>query len=210
MKDIKCRIFHIILVHLNVFISGYNSRTNRTLRHTHPSPGILLCHVYSEIKLAEQTVIQARYGIEKPRAQVKYLKMAKQRLKVKKEYLADKRKGKEDIGEFLSVMGHNLASSTDVGKINEVKHTKNLRTSLIHEDDERSFNVSTWVPILEKDLSVLENDTNPYTDRVVGRKPEKSANVNERMPWSGKKCPSCNRGFKHSSIILVTLSHTKM
>ena len=33
---------------------GYNAKTNRVLRQTHPSPGILLCHVRSELKLAEQ------------------------------------------------------------------------------------------------------------------------------------------------------------
>ena len=87
---------------------GYNSRTNRTLRQIHPSPGILLCHVRSEIKLSEQTAAQARNGIEKPRGQRLYKTLAARRLDVKKNYLKEKINGTADIGEFLSTMGHNI------------------------------------------------------------------------------------------------------
>ena len=92
--------------------------------------------MHSEIKLAEQVLIQTRYGIEKPRTQVAYMKRAKQRLKIKKEYLNDKEKGKEDIGEFLTVMGHNLLGSMAMGKTNEPKATKSTRESLILEEDD--------------------------------------------------------------------------
>ena len=91
------------------------------MRQIHPYPGILLCHVRSEIKLAEQLIAQARVGMEKPRAQPKYKKLAKRRLKMKKMYIAEKRKGNPDIGSFLSNMGHNVMASLFCGKSNEVK-----------------------------------------------------------------------------------------
>ena len=84
---------------------GYNAKTNRVLRQTHPSPGILLCHVRSELKLAEQLLAQARVGIEKPRAQPKYMKLAKRRWQIMKIYQDEKKGGKADISSFLFNMG---------------------------------------------------------------------------------------------------------
>ena len=40
-----------------------------------------------------------------------------------------------------------------------------MREYLFFEDDNRSFNVSTWVPTPEEDISVLENETNPFSNR---------------------------------------------
>ena len=33
---------------------GYNSKFNKELKETHPSPGILLCHITEQITLAEE------------------------------------------------------------------------------------------------------------------------------------------------------------
>ena len=177
---------------------GYNARTNRALRQVHPSPGILLCHVRSEIKLAEQVIAQARVGIEKPRAQPKYKTLAKRRLQMKKMYLAEKRTGNPDMNSFLANMGHNLMSSLFCGKSNELKKTVNPRTSLIFENN---HDVSTWVPEIENDLSVLEQEDNPYSHRIVGqtRRRQEHEEIISRIPWLGKKCPSCNNGFNRTS-----------
>ena len=183
---------------------GYNARTNRILRQTHPSPGILLCHVYSEIKIAEQTRTQARFGIEKPRAQPKYLKRAKQRLNIKKAYLEDKQNGKEDIGEFLSAIGYNVMASMMCGKSNEVKKTVNPRESLIFEQELRNFDTSSWVPEIENDLSILENPSNPYQGRKIGKtksRQEKEDSTSKAL-WIGKNCVSCRKGLNKNSYVM--------
>ena len=182
---------------------GYNARTNRLLRQIHPSPGILLCHVYSEIKLAEQTRIQAKVGIEKPRAQIKYLKKAKERLNIKKAYLKDKKQGKENIGEFLSAIGYNVMASMLCGKSNEVKKTTNPRESLVFEHDDRNLDTSTWIPELENDLSILENPTNPYEGRKIGKTKDKQDKEDAiaKALCSGKKCTSCGKGFNKNSAV---------
>ena len=179
---------------------GYNAKTNRVLRQIHPSPGILLCHVRAEIKLAEQLVSQARVGIEKPRGQPLYRKLAKRRLQMKKMYLEEKKKGNADIGSFLSNMGHNIMASLFCGKSNEVKKTLNPRASLIF-DNGANHDVSTWVPDLELEESVLEQGENPYSQRKIGqtkRRQEEDERV-VRIPWLGKKCPSCDHGFNRTS-----------
>ena len=69
---------------------------------------------------------------------------------------------------------------------------KNLhrRASLVYEN-RKSLNVSTWVPTLEKDLSVMEPGKNPYKDRQIG--------VRKKPDWVGKKCASCAKGFNRVS-----------
>ena len=180
---------------------GYNARTNRILRQTHPSPGILLCHVYSEIKIAEQTRTQARFGIEKPRAQPKYLRRAKERLRIKKAYLEEKHEGRENITEFLTAMGYNVMASMLVGKSNEVKKTADPRESLIFEQDGRNFDTSTWVPEVEKDISVLEVSSNPYEGRKVGKTKKTQERENILSACSGRKCRSCGKGFNKKSSV---------
>ena len=182
---------------------GYNAKTNRVLRQIHPSPGILLCHVRAEIKLSEQLVAQARVGIEKPRGQPLYRKLAKRRLAMKKTYLAEKKKGTADIGSFLSNMGHNIMASLLCGKANEIKKTSDPRASLIF-DNGANHDVSTWVPNLELDESVLEQGENPYSHRKIGqtkRRQEEDERV-ARIPWIGKKCPSCDHGFNRMSKLI--------
>ena len=82
---------------------GYNARTNRALKQNHPSPGILLCHIRNEIKLAEQKLAQARVGIEKPRKQPKTMTQEKRRLQLKKIFEVER-----ELDPFLSGMGHSV------------------------------------------------------------------------------------------------------
>ena len=76
---------------------------------------------------------------------------------------------------------------------------KNLhrRASLVYEN-RKSLNVSTWVPTLEKDLSVMEPGKNPYEDRQIG--------VRKKPDWVGKKCASCAKGFNRVSKPLQCLA----
>ena len=120
---------------------------------------------------------------------------------MKKMYLAKKRKGNPDIGSFLSNMGHNVMASIFCGKSNEVKKTLNSRTSLVFENN---HDVSTWIPENEKELSVLEHEEKPYYQRKVGqtRRRQEEEDIISRIPWLGKKCPSCNHGFNRTSNIV--------
>ena len=36
---------------------GYNSKFNKELKETHPSPGILLCHINSQILLSKEKIV---------------------------------------------------------------------------------------------------------------------------------------------------------
>ena len=165
---------------------GYNARTNRALKQTHPSPGILLCHIRNEIKLAEQKLAQARVGIEKPRKQPKTLTQEKRRLQMKKIYEVER-----ELDSFLSGMGHSvMAANLSGGRSNDLKETTNRRTSLVYEN-RQALNVSTWIPTLEKDISVMEPGENPYEDRQIG--------VRKKQEWVGKKCASCAKGFNRVS-----------
>ena len=175
---------------------GYNAKTNRVLRQTHPSPGILLCHVRSELKLAEQLLAQARVGIEKPRAQPKYMKLAKRRWQIMKIYQDEKKGGKADVSSFLSNMGHNLLSSLNTGKANEIRETVNPRESLLFEGGP-NHDISTWVPQQDPELSALDKGDNPYSDRIIGLSKKNSDASNNKL--TGKKCPSCDSGFNRLS-----------
>ena len=95
---------------------GYNSKMNKSLEHKHPSPGILLCHIVQGIKLAEGEIAKIRVGINKPKQQPKYKRLVERRLMIKQSYIRDKSRGQEDIGAFLSDIGHNVMASTYMGK----------------------------------------------------------------------------------------------
>ena len=43
---------------------GYNSRINKELKETHPSPGVLLCHVRAQIILAEEKLVAIKTGLK--------------------------------------------------------------------------------------------------------------------------------------------------
>ena len=68
-------------------------------------------------------------------------------------------------------------------------------------DNGANHDVSTWVPDLELEESVLEQGENPYSQRKIGqtnRRQEEDERV-VRIPWIGKKCPSCEHGFNRTS-----------
>ena len=64
---------------------GYNAKMNRELKETHPSPGILLSHIRSQIKLSEEKIIRQKAGIKKPAQRKNYKKLAQNRYNLKKK-----------------------------------------------------------------------------------------------------------------------------
>ena len=178
---------------------GYNSRTNKTIKQVHPSPGILLCHIRNEIKLSEQTVREARIGIEKPRAQPLYRKLAERRLKIKKIYQDEKKKGVANLSEFLSNIGHNAMSSISCGRTDELKKTTRARASLVTGEDGHGHDVSTWIPVGQNDLSVLEQPSHCYNNRRIAVTKRTQEKEQHPLRFVGKKCPSCGKGFNKLS-----------
>ena len=90
-----------------------------------------------------------------------------------------------------------MAANLGGGRSNDLKETTSRRASLVYEN-RKSLNVSTWVPTLEKDLSVMEPGKNPYEDRQIG--------VRKKPDWVGKKCASCAKGFNRVSKPLQCLA----
>ena len=58
---------------------GYNSKLNKELKETHPSPGVLLCHVKSQITLAEEKFVRIKAGLKKPAQRKTYRDLAQKR-----------------------------------------------------------------------------------------------------------------------------------
>ena len=126
--------------------------------------------------MAEEKLVKIGAGLPKPTQRREYRKLGKTRLRLKKNYLLAKANGeKKAIGDFLSLMGYNVASSTMKGRTdeNEVSRDKNL---------------------IENENSILEELENidVYNQRKISEK---------NQPWIGKKCPSCLARFKNRSAI---------
>ena len=166
---------------------GYNSKFNKELKETHPSPGILLCHVKDQITLAEEKVVRVKAAVPKPAQRKTYKNLAKTRLRLKKNYLDGKERGeKSAVSDFLCSMGHNVKSATMTGRVDEYEESHSKDSCEADEND-----VSSWVPSFEN--SVLEElqCEDPYSERRIGEK--------KKVAWRNKKCPSCKLGFNTKS-----------
>ena len=167
---------------------GYNSKFNKELKETHPSPGILLCHVKDQIILAEEKMVRVAAAVPKPAQRRAYKNLAKTRLRLKKNYLlARQNEEKDAISIFLRSMGHNVMSATMSGRNNEYEESQSQKAW----DDNVDRRVSNWVPSNEdsvlEELSCEDN----FNNRKIG--------VRSREPWIRKKCPSCHLGFNSKS-----------
>ena len=166
---------------------GYNSKINKELKETHPSPGVLLCHIRSQSILAEETLVKIVAGVSKPAQRKAYKKLAQTRLRLKKNYLLARQNGESNaIGDFLSSMGYNVTSAMMKGRDDDYKVSQDQAVPGEDED----LDTSTWV--VNNENSVLEELENPdcYSQRKIGRK---------NKPWTTKKCPSCSFGFNQKS-----------
>ena len=122
---------------------GFNSKMNKELKQVHPSPGILLCFLREQIILAEHKMCEAVIGVPKPRQQLKHKQKQLKRLNLKKNY--EKAKGMRNVditklvGEYLSVMGHNVISSTLVGRKTDLRDSQDPNNIIEEEPNDASF-----------------------------------------------------------------------
>ena len=149
---------------------GYNSKFNKELNVTHPSPGVLLCNLRSQIVLAEDKFVRILGGLKKTAQRLAYRELARRRLRLKKQYLDSKEMGDVNaMDKFLSSMGHNVKTATLKGRVNEYQETQSEETYQENENPD----ISTWIPGDENSLLDLE-DEDVYEHRKVGerKKPE--------------------------------------
>ena len=167
---------------------GYNSKFNKELNDTHPSPGVLLCNLKSQMVLAEDKFVRILGGLKKPAQRKTYRVLADRRLSMKKQYLVAKEMGDSNaIDKFLSNMGHNVMSATMAGRVTEYEETQSQQTYESNEDPD----VSNWIPTDENSiLEDLENE-DVYEHRNVGQK--------KKASWRNEKCASCKSGFNSRS-----------
>ena len=168
---------------------GYNAKMNREIKEIHPSPGILLSHIRGQIKLSEEKIIRQKAAVKKPAQRKNYKRLAKNRHELKKNYIEARNNNESDaISNFLSAMGHNIATSTLQGKTSDYSETR--RDSYVKNGE--NLDKSRWADF-SRDDSTLEAFENPdvYQNRKIGSKPIK--------PWNKKKCPSCKIGFNSRS-----------
>ena len=177
---------------------GFNSKINRELMQVHPSPGILLCFIRKQIILAEHKMCEAIIGEPKPRQQLKHRQNKKKRTNLKKNFEKAKQLKNVDIiklvGEYLSVMGHNVISSTLVGRSTDLSNSQDPN----HIIDDESNDASFWQVLDETLEEEMDEGDNPYAGRKVGVS-KKVQERNANQWWKGAICPSCNHGFNSKS-----------
>ena len=117
---------------------GMNSKMNKDLKQHYPSPGILLCFVKKQITLAEISALEAKVGKPGPRQKVKQKKLAEKKNNLKENYEREREidgiNKDELLGDFLSAMGHNVASSTPVGRVTDQKVSEDPAIILVEDD----------------------------------------------------------------------------
>ena len=148
---------------------GYNSKMNKELKQIHLSPGILLCFLRDQIILNEIKMVEAVVGEPKPRQQVKYRKNKKKRTNLKINFEKAKRMRGVNlpklVGEYLSVMGHNVITATMIGRNTELSDSQDPN-HVIHEDE--SGDMSYWQNLDESVEVDIEEGENPYEGRKIG------------------------------------------
>ena len=107
---------------------------------------------------------------------------------------------KELVGEFLSIMGHNVITSTMIGRNTDLQESQDLN-NIVEEDDD--INTSNW-QLLEEPPALEELDLgkNPYFERRVGisKNQQERLNLKAGQWWRCAMCPSCKRGFTARSV----------
>ena len=181
---------------------GFNSKMNKELKQHHPSPGILLCFIQKQIILAQHKLSEAKVGEAKPRQLKTHKTMAKKRNDLKTNYeKAKKMRGvdmNELVGEYLSIMGHNVISATMVGRLTDLTDSQDPN-NIIENDEEND--TSTWQIHENSILDEMFECENPYIGRKVGKskKIQEMEEIRAEQWWRGAVCPSCKRGFTSKS-----------
>ena len=189
---------------------GYNAKTNRTLNQINPSPGLQLCTVINQIREAHDLLARIKVGIEKPKKNLMYARLAKRRLKLKKNLKIDIAEGNtvNSIDAFLSSMSNNISKSVSAenktSKKSQSKNVERYDTCGDDSDDEVSLNISNWHPSKEASiLEEMEQTKNPYSHRLVGTTARVQKVREQRPYWVGKICPSCKKKFNKLSLPVV-------
>ena len=144
---------------------------NKELKQKHPSPGILLCFLKNRISGAEYKIAESKTATAGPRQLVKHRTQADKRKELKSNFAKDKTMAgadiKELVGEFLSIMGHNVITSTMIGRKTDVQESQDPH-NIVGEDDD-DVNTSNW-QISEEPPALVELNLgeNPYFERRVG------------------------------------------
>ena len=101
------------------------------------------------------------------------------------------------IGEYLSIMGHNVISSTLVGSLTDRKESQNPDNVI----EENADDVSFWQAVDETVLDEMEEGENPYIGRKIGVTKRVQEREQERALewWRNSICPSCKKGFNSKS-----------
>ena len=184
---------------------GYNSKMNRELKQQHPSPGILLCFLKQQITSAEYKIAEAKTVIAGPRQLVKHRKQADKRMELKINFQnAKKMDGadiKELVGEFMSIMGHNVITSTMIGRSTDLTESQDPN-NIVEVDDDTDVNTSSWQAVEKSATEDLELGENPFKDRRVGvsKQRQEKETAQASQWWRGALCPSCKRGFTARSV----------
>ena len=94
--------------------------------------------------MTKEKVVRIKAAVPKPAQRVSYKNLAQSRLRLKKNYLDSKQRGeKSAVGDFLSNMGHNVASARMKGRVNENEEAQSKSSSNRTEDHD----VLNWVAI---------------------------------------------------------------
>ena len=181
---------------------GYNSKMNKELKQHHPSPGILLSFLRKQITLAEHKTAEAKVAESRPRKIMKHQTMSKRRHNLKSNYEKAKKMRNvnihELVGEYLSIMGHNVISATMVGRLTDLSNSQDPNNVI---ENEESNDVSTWQVHENSVLDEIFECENPYQGRKVGisRKNQEQEEIRAEQWWRKAICPSCKKGFNSKS-----------
>ena len=185
---------------------GMNSRINKELKQANPSPGLLLCFIYKQLRGAESQAAQSSVGCPIP-AQLRATKLITQRrYRLKKNYESQRRmmgaNQEKLLATYLADMSQNVSSAILKGNKNNPKVAQGNAPLIEKEGD---MNTSSWNH-LERTLPDLnEIEVDPFDGRQVGvsKRVQEREILREAQWWKGsKKCPSCAHGFIQRSSVL--------
>ena len=189
---------------------GMNSRINKELKQTSPSPGLLLCFIFKQLKMAETQAAEAAVGCPIPRQKRITKLITARRYRIKTNYERQRKMPGASqynlLKEYMSDMAQNVTCATLKGNANDAKVAQG-NAPLIEEEGEGD--TSTWN---QHDLTtpdVIETEDDPFKGRKIGisKKVQEKEDLKEAQWWKGnKKCPNCGKGFgKKSCVAKCTL-----
>ena len=174
---------------------GMNSRINKELKQANPSPGLLLCFIYKQLRGAESQAAQSSVGCPIP-AQLRATKLITQRrYRLKKNYESQRRmmgaNQEKLLATYLADMSQNVSSAILKGNKNNPKVAQGNAPLIEKEGD---MNTSSWNHLERTMPDLNEIEVDPFDGRQVGvtKRVQEREILREAQWWKGsKKCPSC-------------------